>query len=384
MVRLCILLLVSFALAACAGIRIEHVSLPEDLVEEARVVNFESARSWADSLTPDFLEKLEERQQQIRNSGIVKGRLETLALSGGGADGAFGAGYLNGWTDRGNRPEFEVVTGVSTGALIAPIAFLGPDYDDDLERFYTGVETKDILRKDPIGGLLGGGAAVTNSEPLANLIAQVATPEVVAKVAREHERGRRLFVITTNIEAQRPVIWDMGQIARVGTPEAVDLFRALMLASASIPGAFPPVRIDVVAAGKSYSELHVDGGTTTNVFLAPLNVSVPKERLKRGVRMYVLRNGKFLPEYKPVKARTLSIAGRAISTMIKYNTNSDVSRLKILARRMGAELRFVSIPNEFDEKSKEAFDPVYMKKLYDFGYSAGRRGDLVTTDPKVF
>ena len=384
MIRLYSLIVISTTLAACAGIQVEHAALPENLVEEARVVNFETARTWADSISPEYMEIIELRERQIRESGIVRRDASILALSGGGQDGAFGAGYLNGWTDRGSRPEFEVVSGVSTGSLIAPFAFLGPAYDDDLKRFYTSVSTRDILRYNVIGGLIGGGAAVTSSQPLADLIAEVVTQEFLAEVAREHGRGRRLFLVTTNIEAQRPVIWDMGQIAQAGTPEALRLFRSLILASASIPGVFPPVRIDVVANGESYSELHVDGSTTTNLFLAPLNVRLPADHEKRRARFFVLRNGKFLPDYEPLKARTFSVAARAISTMSKYITTADVRRLELLARKTGAELRFISVPTEFNAESNEPFDPEYMKALYDFGYSAGLSGDLVTSKPKVF
>lgn len=381
--RFCLLAAISLAVASCAGSGITHQPLPEDLVEDASVLNFETARTWADAFSPGYSATLKTREKQIRASGLAGGDANILVLSGGGQNGAFGAGYLNGWTKRGDRPQFEIVTGVSTGALIAPLAFLGPKYDADLERFYTTHSTRDIIKPNYIAGLLSG-AAVTDSKPLASLIAEFITPEFLAEVAREHRRGRRLALITTNIEAQRPVIWDMGQIAEAGTAESLDLFRKVVLASASIPGAFPPVQIDVVADGQTYSELHVDGATTTNLFLAPLNLTVFNDNPKRRGRIYILTNGKYLPEYRPVKAKTIPLAGRAFSTLLKYSTKADVQRLRLFADRTGAELRFVSIPIEFDEDSSEPFDKDYMNALYDFGYGAGQRRDLETSRPRVF
>lgn len=381
--RFCLLAAISLGVASCAGNGITHQPLPEDLVEEAQVLNFETARTWADAFSPGYSATLKTREKQISASGLASGDANILVLSGGGQNGAFGAGYLNGWTRRGDRPQFEIVTGVSTGALIAPLAFLGPEYDADLERFYTTHSTRDIIKPNYIAGLLSG-TAVTDSKPLANLIAEFITPEFLAEVAREHRRGRRLALITTNIEAQRPVIWDMGQIAEIGTVQSLELFRKVVLASASIPGAFPPVQIDVVADGQTYSELHVDGATTTNLFLAPLNLTVFNDKPKRKGRIFILTNGKYLPEYKPVKVRTIPLAGRAFSTLLKYSTKADVQRLQLFANRTGAELRFVSIPIEFDEDSTEPFDKTYMQALYDFGYGAGQRRDLETSRPRVF
>jgi hypothetical protein len=378
------LIVLTFMCAACAVVRVDHTAVPAQLVENANVPDFEAARTWADEFSPAFLETIKLRQKQIRISGIAKRDLTILSLSGGGSNGAFGAGFLTGWTDRGDRPEFEIVSGVSTGAMIAPFAFLGPDYDDELTKFYTTVTTKDILRKAFLGGLLGGGASLTSSEPLAGIIADILTPEFLEKVAREHEKGRRLLIITTNIEAQRPVIWDLGKIATHRSPQALQLFRSVVLASASIPGVFPPVPIDVVAGGSAYDELHVDGGTTTNAFLAPVNISLPYRGSDRRARIYLIRNGKLSPEYKPLDPLTLQISARAISTLIKFQFNADVRRIQILAKRNGSGFQMVSIPTEFDMESKEPFDRTYMNALYDYGFSAGLSGKLWTRDPKIF
>lgn len=375
---------VATTVSACSLTSIDHHPLPPDLVSVARVLNFETARTWADSFSPEFLAKERLRQSQIGISGLARSSMNILTLSGGGANGAFGAGYLAGWSARGDRPQFEIVSGISTGALIAPLAFLGPQYDDELEQFYTTVSTKDILRKDYIGGLLGGGAAITDSAPLARLIARFVTPKVLSEIADEHQKGRRLLIITTNIEAQRPVMWDMGEIAGNSSEEALELFRSVLLASASIPGAFPPVPIKVTAGQSFYTELHVDGGTTTNVFLAPLNVSLPDVRRNRSARLFVLRNGKLRPQYTPLKPTVSRIAGRAISTLLKSQTNGDIQRIIALARRNGFGFKMVSIPESFDAESKEPFDPEYMSALFDVGYDAGISGAIDTSDPFLF
>jgi predicted acylesterase/phospholipase RssA len=375
----------AIALTACAAVKIDHASVPADLVEQAIVPDFENARTWADEFSPAFLETAKLRQAQARQSGrLQKRRQVVLALSGGGSDGAFGAGILSGWTDRGDRPEFEVVSGVSTGAIIAPFAFLGSDYDDELEHFYTTITTNDILRKSFMGGLIGGGAALTSSDPLAGIIADVIDAEFLEKIAQEHELGRRLFVITTNIEAERPVMWDLGQIATHRSSQALELFRATILASASIPGAFPPVPIKVSAGGRTYDELHVDGGTTTNVFLAPVDAALPGRNLDRNVSIYVIRNGKLSPEYQPLKPVTFQIADQAISTMIKYQNNADIRRLQELAKRNRFELQLVSVPVAFDVESKEPFDTDYMNALFDLGYSMGLSGGFWTRNPDIF
>jgi predicted acylesterase/phospholipase RssA len=384
-IRLSAGVILTTILTACAVVKVDHVSVPAPFVEDAIVLEFATARTWADDPSPAFLETGNLRLAQARKSGIDQKRdMAILALSGGSSDGAFGAGILGGWTDRGDRPEFEVVSGVSTGAMIAPLAFLGSDYDDQLKDFYTTITTKDVLRKAFLGGLLGGGASLTSSEPLAGIIADVINVEFMEKIAQEHEKGRRLFVITTNIEAERPVVWDMGQIATHRSLRALELFRSVILASASIPGAFPPVPIKVSAGGKKYTELHVDGGTTTNIFLAPVDVTLPSRVSGRRVTIYVIRNGKLSPKYKPLKPVTFQIAGQAISTMIKYQNNADIRRLQELAKRNHFGLQVISMPTEFDVESSEPFDKEYMNALFDFGYVMGLSGELWTRNPEIF
>jgi hypothetical protein len=362
---------------------IQHNPVPEALVNVADVPQFSGVRSWADDLSPEFIANVGIRHKQLRRSGLANKTPYVLALSGGGENGAFGAGLLNGWSDKGNRPEFELVTGVSTGALIAPLAFLGKDYNEALKGFYTGISTRGILVANPVGGLAGGAALASNS-PLQKIISEIVDTEMLQKIAVQYQRGRRLMVVTTNLEAQRPVVWSLGKIATYGTPEALDLFRSVLLASTAIPGAFPPVALKVTADDKTYTELHVDGGTTVNDFVAPLNAKFPTDLRSRREYLYTILNGKLAPEYKQVAPQTLKIGARAIGTLLKYKNYADVRRLYLLAKQRGAKFQMISIPDNFTEKSKEPFDKAYMKKLYQLGYAMGQSGTGWISKPDVF
>lgn len=193
-----------------------------------------------------------------------------LALSGGGEHGAFGAGLLCGWSESGRRPTFDVVTGVSTGALMAPFAFLGSAYDQRLKALYTEVSFHSILSGSPLTGLFG--EAFTISRPLQRVIARQVDQSMLADVAAAHRQGRRLFVVTTNLDAQRAVLWNMGAIAASGQQSSLDLFRKVILASACVPGLFDPVLIESEANGRRFKEMHVDGGTAFALFAVPLKL----------------------------------------------------------------------------------------------------------------
>jgi len=308
-----------------------------------------------------------------------------LIITGGGSNGAYGAGLLNGMTDSGSRLKFEVVTGVSTGALLAPFAFLGSDYDAVIKELYTQNRTQNIIRqRNALMGLLGNSLA--DSKPLQQLIARYITMEFMEKVAAEYKIGRRLFVGTTNIDAQRPVIWNMGKIATYGSDEALELFHKVLLASASIPSLFPAVTFDVEAQGNKYKELHVDGGVTNNAFFLPLNVGLAsylKEReLQIKPTMYVIRNSSSSPSWEPVENKTLGIARRSIDTLVKNSTSGDLHKLYTFTQVNGAGYKITSVPSSFKEPEKELFDREYMRKLYKVGYEIGLNGiEWETTPP---
>jgi hypothetical protein len=375
---------VALSLAACASLPRNPVPLAME--NEATVVGMggENIRFWGDVPPPNVDAMAKEKWAQVRASHRQLPRengrpvVSFLAISGGGADGAFGAGVLAGWTARGNRPEFDLVTGVSTGALTAPFAFLGPRYDDALKKVFTESTTSDIAIARPVRGLLGGESLASNA-PLAKVVAFYVNDAFLKEVAAEYMKGRRLLIGTTNLDAQRPVVWDMGKIAASGHPEAIELFRKILLASAAIPAVFPPGFVEVAANGTVYEEMHVDGGATREVFLLPTQILAKNVDATLNVkpirRSYIIRNGRVGPEWKAVKPRTLSIAGRSISTLIKNQGIGDLYELYAFTKRNGVDYNLIYIPSNLADTSTQAFDPVYMTKLYDLGYQMASNGN---------
>lgn len=385
-----------FALAFCAVVlagcatSLARVPVPRDLVDSAQISGLPPVRVWGDEIPADLPQRVAIVQKQLvatrpeLRDRKKQARFTYLALSGGGGDGAYGAGFLNGWTKTGARPHFDIVTGVSTGALIAPFAFLGPRYDKQLEEVYTQYGTKDLVTSTPLISLISEGAASDNSK-FAALIANYITDAFVAEIAAEYRKGRRLLVGTTNLDAQRPVIWDVTEIASFGGPSAVALIREVLLASAAIPGVFPPVLVNVEADGKLYKEMHVDGGTTSEVFFLPTQVNFNKFDRKIGKipqrTLYIIWNGRLQPEWEPVKAGAIAVSRRSLSTLFKNQGIGDLSRIYVAARRNKIAYRLTSIPPSFHKKSKEPFDLAYMNDLYKTGLMVGSSGKSWVNKP---
>ncbi len=304
-----------------------------------------------------------------------------LAVSGGGENGAYGAGILTAWTEVGTRPVFKAVTGVSTGALIAPFAYLGSAYDKDLERFYTTIDESQVMSsRGIITGVLSD--SMYDSTPLLRLIRGVLTPEFVAAIGREYkEKGRLLFVATTNLDVPVGVMWNIGAIAASGNKDAGALIAKVLLASASIPGVLPPVMIDVEAGGERFQEMHVDGGTVAQVVLYPPSFSgddLVQALGPDGARLlpmlahrerslYVIRNSRPGPDFETVDRSTLKIAGRAVSTLISTQGIGDLYQLYLVCHRDGIDYNVTSIPPSFKDKIKEPFNRQYMNRLYQVG-----------------
>jgi predicted acylesterase/phospholipase RssA len=329
-------------------------------------------------LPPDFVEFCD-LVRALRRPPVPYPRRTVLVVSGGGVFGAHPAGVLCGWTEAGTRPEFDVVTGVSTGALLAVFAFLGPSVDPELRTAYTTVENRDVYRRRRFPQLLLSESLADNS-PLARQIASYATDERIRQVAAEHRRGRRLYVGTTDLDVRRGVYWDLGAIACRDTPEDRDLFRKALLASAAIPGFFPPVRIPVSVDGKRYVERHVDGGTTSSMFFAPPYVppeaqaTLPPNWLA-GSDLYILVAGKLYPDPSPVRSRSLAIAGSAISTILYDQTRSDLHKLFLLSLVTGMNYHMSVIPKDLPAPiSATSFDPEEMTRLFEAG-AAWARGN---------
>ena len=326
------------------------------------------------------------------------GTANYLAISGGGENGAYGAGLLTGWTALGTRPEFKGVTGVSTGALMAPFAFLGPAYDGQLERFYTTIERSDVMRsRGLITALLRD--SLFDSAPLLRLIRSALTPEMVEAIAREYsEKGRLLLVGTTNLDVPVGVLWNIGDIAASGRKDAPELIAKILLASASIPGAFPPVMIDIESRGQHFQEMHVDGGTVAQVMLYPPSFSSndfrfdhapEKERLreaisKRPFRLFIIRNARPGADFETVNRSTLTIAGRAISALISAQGIGDLYQLFLLARRDGIDYNVTWIPDSFSERPSEPFERGYMNRLFQVGRTAIASGAAWSKYPPGF
>ena len=294
-----------------------------------------------------------------------------LALSGGGDRGAFSAGFLNGWTQAGTRPQFKLVTGVSTGALIAPFAFLGPEYDKNIKAMYTNVSQKDIAAQRFFYSVFLQDA-LADTTPLAQLLKVHVTQSMVDAIAAEYAKGRLLFVGTTNLDARRPVVWNVTKIAASGRPESIELLRKIMLASAAIPGAFPPVMLDVEAQGKAYQEMHVDGGATTQVFVYWAGVSLKRlaeeHVATRERKIYALVNARLDPDWGEVERRTLPITFQAIDTLIQYQTMGDLYRIYTITQRDGTDFNLGYIRDDFQATHSQDFEPAYMRKLYEYGF----------------
>ncbi len=379
----------ALALQACASVPPRN-AVPEELVDQATVPGGPTARMWGDALPTNIDERLEILAGQLVANGdadVLTRRNYYLSISGGGADGAFGAGLLKGWTESGTRPEMWIVTGISTGALIAPFAFIGSSYDDELESLYTTMSTSDLVEKRSLlKGLTGD--ALADSSPLHELLQKYIDEEMIEEIAQEYARGRRLLIGTTNLDAKRPVIWNIGAIAAVGTAESAQLIRDLMLASASIPGVFPPVRITVQVGEQKYDELHVDGGVSSQVFLYPAQLDLRTAAAELPVTgdqsMYVIRNSILQPRWSAVTPKLRPVSLASISTLIRTQGMGDLYRLYLGARRDNLAFRLAYIPGSFDLEAEEAFDPKYMRELFDLAYELARDGyDWETSPPGV-
>ena len=309
-----------------------------------------------------------------------------LALSGGGASGAFGAGFLNGWSSAGDRPVFKIVTGVSTGALMAPFAFLGPEFDNALCEFYTTTRTLDIFVLGSILRRLLFGEALADTGPLMALIERHVDAGFMRRIAEAHEQGRRLYIGTVDLDARSFVVWNMGLIAISGRAEAIELFRKVMLASASIPVAFPPVFFEVEVDGKRYDEMHVDGGVGARVFFPDglFSSSIVGERGGRGKGredIFVIHNGQLIPVPDPVRRSLPAIAMRVIDASGRAAVMGDLFRIYGAAMKQQASFRWVTIPDHVSMDGDEVFDPVKMSKLYDIGYRMAVGGDAWANVP---
>ncbi|WP_051333583.1 patatin-like phospholipase family protein [Aliagarivorans marinus] len=371
-----------------------HRSLPQPLVSSVEVSLGDSLRFWGDE--DDFLRKLIELERvrhRQETSGLIYDEhgqrrvANYLALSGGGTGGAFGAGVLNAWSDLGTRPIFDVVTGISTGAIISVFAYLGSEYDHFLERFYTEIGDEQLYRKRLLSAFSKG--SLLNIQRFEDLVRDTIDATVISEVGEAYSNGRLLFIGTTNLETQRLVIWDMGKIASLGTAEAQRLFQNIVIASSSIPGVFPPVQLEVEYRGKLYDELHVDGGISRQVFLFPDSwdfSSISSVLGEQERRVYVIRNDEFVPKWQSVPIGISAITIRSILTLIKYQGRGDVLRIYQQSQDAKMDFNLAYIGLEFNEKPRKGrpFDEDYMAKLFQYGYSRAIGHQVWKSEPPEF
>jgi hypothetical protein len=375
--RALFLFLVLLAVGACAQLdRLPAVAVAD--TDRASVAGIPEARflSSDTAAMAAFGRRLYERESKHFSSFARPIPPESLlAISGGGDNGAFGAGVLVGWSESRTRPPFKVVTGISTGALIAPLAFVGPEYDPPLSQMYTTIDQTDIFERRPLlEGLVSD--ALADTRPLQSLIAKYVDANLVSRIAEESRRGRALVIITTNLDAGVPVIWNIGAIAESGRPEAIGLIRQILLASASVPGFFPPVMFDVMVDGGAHQEMHVDGGASMQTFLYPAALQVRKipNGGTRPRTAYVIRNGRLAQGWDEVARSTTAIATRAVATLTTNSGVADLYRIYALAKRDGVRLQLAHIGDDFEQPHSAEFDRQYMVHLFEYGRAKARVG----------
>ena len=380
--RVCVAMgVAATCLSGCAELDARRAP-PVAMVDTVHPIGNSQVRSWGEEVSPEVATAVAEQYREVRRAASADGRRETLlhadflVISGGGSDGAYAAALLKGWTERGTRPEFEVVTGVSTGALAAPFAFLGYAYDDVLAEIYETHGDADLYTSNGPFGLIG--PALEDTAPLKRLIEHYVSDAVIDAISAQGRNGRRLLVQATNIDAQRPVVWDLTAIASSGRVDRRDLLVTVLLASSAIPAVFPPQRIAVSGDdGQVYDELHVDGGTTAQIFFTPPELRLGDyERAGFGHgrtrTLFAIRNGKIGPEYEVTEEATVPLATRAIATLVKGQTLAELEALDRTAHDHRALFLYSAVPQSFHATKTGTFDPAYMTKLYEAGRAAGR------------
>lgn len=383
-----LIIILSLLVSACAQ-RIKHTPLTP---EQYNAIEFSdpggSDRWWGDTAPPKLEESLKKSavilKQQFPRAAISHHentsnppKYESLIISGGGADGAFGAGILVGWTKSGKRPQFELVTGTSTGAIIAPFAFLGEKYDDILYDIYAKLTREKVYESRLLNGMLGGSAIADTSSLRAQLEKHI-TISLIKEIAAEHRKARSLFVVTTHFDSMRPMIWNIGSIAEKENNEAVLLIRKIILASASIPVLFPPVKFEREIDGKIYTELHVDGGVTRNAFSYPAKITMPNIERIQGLHfernVYVIQNSNSKLSYEPAPTDLAGIASRTTLGLLQNKINSDIEKIYYLSKRDGTYFNMIEIPDYFKADKAIEFDSVYINELLKVGLEMGQTG----------
>lgn len=322
-----------------------------------------------------------------QSSGDIAGRIQAqspeepiniLALSGGGAGGAFGAGAIVGLTESGKRPEFAVVTGVSAGALIAPYAFLGPAWNHQLMEIYTRGTGEHVLHSRGLGALFG--SSIYSGTPLKELVDQYASDALIEAIALEARKGRLLLVATTDVNTGEPVVWDLGAIAMHGGSDARTLFRDVLVASASVPGLFPPIIIRIPDDAGQRNETHVDGGVTLPFFILPSPVDMPAQPMNRarGAKLFVLIDGQLGEPPRATRLRTTTIMSRSVAAGLNRMLRTTLELTAATAEQRGIALDYSAIPVSYPYHGAFDFSAATMRPLFQYAYECARTGRLWT------
>lgn len=340
---------------------LERAPYTEQDREAAVISGLRGVRFWADSFG-------------VFSEALPRSKAPWLILSSGGSTGAYGAGVLVGLSESGKRPEFSVVTGVSIGAVMAPYAFLGQRYDDQLRDSFLNLTSADVFedaaRPD----------SLVDTWPLKEQLAKRVTPQLLADIAAEHAKGRRLFVVTADLDSERPVVWNMGAIAAHGGEAALNLFRQVLLAASAIPGVFPPVYIEVEANGRKFQEMHVDGGVFGPMFVAPSSWLIePASEPLPVSQFYVIIHSKLVPEFDVTGAEKIFILGRTISAAVKAGAQAQIALLSAAAKRDGIELNVAYVDSAFRQPAQTAFDQKQMTELFNLGVEQAKNGSAFRT-----
>lgn len=321
------------------------------------------------------------------NSGDIAARLRArtadepinvLALSGGGAGGAFGAGAIVGMSQSGQRPQFAVVTGVSAGALIAPYAFLGPAWDRQLTQIYAGGSGEHVLQSRGLGAVFG--SSMYRGTPLKELVDRYASDELIQAIAREAGKGRLLLVATTDVNTGEPVVWDLGAIAMHGRSGARTLFRDVLVASASVPGIFPPIAIKIPESDGQRDETHVDGGVTLPFFIAPSPADMTGDSIgtARSAKLYVLVDGQLGEQPRATRLRASAILSRSVSASLNEMLRTSLELTAATAEQSGVTLDYSAIPISYPFHGAFDFSTATMRPLFQYAYDCARSGRLWT------
>ena len=299
--------------------------------------------------------------------------LNILSLSGGGQNGAFGAGFLVGWRQSGRRPQFDVVGGVSTGALLATHALLGTPADDaTLEEMYTQINKDDIYEDRGIFSLISGADSLKDTAPLRAMLVKYVTAETLKRVAAAYDENRMLFVGTTNIDYGQTWVWNMSLIAKAGD---LELYRKVLLASASFPIVFPPVEID--------GHLFVDGAARSNLVIPGMaGMEKPNPPLYGPGNLYLIDNSRVTEPPQALLRALGPIAATTISVMMEQSMQTALTRSYFGTKVLGYSFKMVGIPEDVNIGNDVlAFDPTQMRAAFDAGRALAMQSDPWKSTP---